>query len=247
MKPYIVVCGQGNMARALQEECRRQDLGSDRFTPQWLREVPEVEKADKVAVHFGSGRHLGDLLTYCERTNTPLIQGSTNVEVPKESKVVLINAPNLSLPMVRFLAAFPEFAKALRPGMEIRVVESHQGRNADTSGTARAMTKALDLDATSIKMIRDRDVQRTYGVPEEHLDGHAYHSFMFVGQGVTIEVTTKIHGRQTYAEGAVLLARALLENAQMEPEVGIHRLPLMPGVHELADAGTQCVFGLIRN
>jgi dihydrodipicolinate reductase len=180
-----------------------------------------------VAIHFGSGRQLPELIDLCERIRVPIIQGSTKltVSIPSDRRVVIIKAPNLSLPMIRFVSAFPAFAAAINIGMSVRIVESHQSKKADTSGTARAVAKTLGVAESTIKSVRDPDIQLSLGVPEEHLDGHAYHDFIFTGQGVEIKISTKIRGRATYAEGALTLAQALADQQE----------PLKNGIYELKD------------
>ena len=187
---------------------------------------------DTVAIHFGSGRLLADLLDFCGPLKIPIIQGSTKLtcELPasKEATVPIIKAPNVSLPMIRFMGAFPMFAAAIKTGMKVGIVESHQSGKADTSGTARAIAGMLGIPETEIQSVRTPFVQLLKGVPQEHLDGHAYHDFLFMGQGVELRVSTRIHGRGTYAEGALTLAHALVNDAFLKS-----RLPA--GVYELKD------------
>jgi len=62
------------------------------------------------------------------------------------------------------------------------VEESHQKSKRDTSGTARAMVGyfnrlGIPFRVDQIEMIRDPDLQRGIGVPEEHLNGHGWHTY----------------------------------------------------------------------
>lgn len=214
----IILEGNGKMATAVEEACTLHKI-------EVLREV--FSKPNSVAIHFGSGRNLLSLIDMCERYQIPIIQGSTklSVPVPEGKNVVIINAPNLSLPMIRFISTFPKFAAMIGSGMNITITESHQNGKVDTSGTARVIAKAISIPESEIRSIRDRPSQIALGIPEEHLDGHAFHFFNLVGQGVEIEISTKVLGRATYAEGALLMAQALVER----------RDPLSNGIHELKD------------
>ena len=215
----ILIVGRGKMARVMTDVCRFQSHTAASI------DFARTAIISGVAVHFGSGRELPELLDICERDGLPLIQGSTNVDVPTGRNVVIINAPNLSVPMIRFMAAAPAFLEAVIPGMELRIVESHQKGKKDTSGTARSIAGKLGVPEAAIASIRDPGAQRLLGVPPEHLDGHGYHYITLAGQGVEIQVTTKVNGRATYAEGALAVAQALVSL----PE------PLRPGLYNLPD------------
>jgi len=182
-----------------------------------------------VAIHFGSGKQLNALIDTCEalweHITIPIIQCSTKLPtpVPTGRNVVIINAPNAALPMIRLITAFPGFIEKIRAGMEIGIIESHQSTKADVSGTARMLAKLIGVPEDKIKSLRTHDMQLAFGVPQEHLGWHAYHKFILVGDGVKITLTTEIHGGNAYAQGALTLAEGLIKT------------PLNPGIHELKD------------
>lgn len=222
---HILLVGEGNMAKAVEIACASRGTQITKFGRGFDYSNPNYSKF--IAIHLGTGRQLLPLIELCEAKQMPIIQGSTNLiePIPNDRNVVVINAPNLSLPMIRFVEAMPEFAHAIKVGMKTRIVESHQSGKVDTSGTARAIAKSLSIPELEIKSIRDSDIQLTLGVPEVHLDGHAYHDFIFTGQGVEIKISTRIWGRATYAEGALTLAQVLADL----------REPLKNGIYELKD------------
>jgi 4-hydroxy-tetrahydrodipicolinate reductase len=222
---HIFIAGNGNMATGIINACRSRNIKYTGLGQEFDHSNPRY--GTPVAIHFGSGRELPYLIKRCEQLQIPIIQGSTKltVQLPSNPNVVIINAPNLSLPMIRFITSFPEFAQKIRPGMKMVITESHQSTKADTSGTARAVTKALGIPDSEIKSIREPEIQLALGVPEEHLAGHAYHDFTFIGQDVEIKVTTKIRGRAAYINGALALASTI---AKIEE-------PLINGVYELRD------------
>lgn len=201
----ILLVGKGKMAAWVSAACTEQGIVCIRFDER-------VDTAAKlrscVAIHLGSGRQLPELIELCARRKIPIIQGSTNVTLATARDVLIVNAPNFSIPMIRFMSIFPTLAIPLKMSMKVRVKESHQSEKAGTSGTARVI--ARDIGVQKIESIRDAASQLAFGVPEEHLDAHAYQSIIFEGHGVEINVTTKIHGREAYAKDVLTIARALI-------------------------------------
>jgi 4-hydroxy-tetrahydrodipicolinate reductase len=96
-----------------------------------------------------------------------------------------------------------------RAGYALSVDESHQKTKADTSGTARAVVESLGalvakpMAESEIHKIRNDEDSKAFGVPEDFLNGHAYHTYKLVsGDGsVTFEFKHNVNGRSTYAEG----------------------------------------------
>ncbi len=224
---HILLVGSGNMAHAITQACQERNIQCSKLENPDVVTWIKYQKDTPIAIHVGSGRQLHYLIDVCEELHSPIIQGSTQLSepLPDNRKVTIINAPNLSLPIIRFLAAFPAFAKEIKPGMKLRITESHQRKKKDTSGTARAVARALNIPESDITSIRNPDIQALLGVPPEHLDGHAHHTFTFSGQGSEIVVSTRIHGRATYAEGALTLAQALANQT----------IPMGNGNYELKD------------
>lgn len=216
----ILLAGRGQMATAMELVCASHGVTVIRVGQGFK---PDSHRT--VAVHFGSGRQFLPLIELCESMGVPIIQGSTRIEAPIGRNVAIINAPNLSLPMIRFVNAFPAFAKAIGVGMKVGIVESHQRGKLDTSGTARVVAKNIGIPELVIKSVRDPDTQLALGVPQEHLTGHAYHDFIFSGRGMEIVISTRIRGRTTYAEGALVLARTIATLPK----------PLPHGIYELKD------------
>ncbi|GAB4321828.1 MAG: 4-hydroxy-tetrahydrodipicolinate reductase [Candidatus Sumerlaeia bacterium] len=138
----------------------------------------------------------------------------------KQSAVSAVIAPNMAAPIVMLQAAMEylalSFPGALK-GWRAAVRESHQQSKTDVSGTARAMIGPINrlgmkITPEEIEMVRDPKRQRDeLGVPEEHLGGHAYHTYTFTApdNSVTLAFTHNVHGRAVYAEGAVLALRFL--------------------------------------
>jgi len=175
-----------------------------------------VNVHDTVAIYFGSGRELPRLIEFSQKSKIPIIQGSSYPDAIKhmnEAKgVAIVHAPNLSIPVVKFMSLFREQVKVLSDFMDLSILESHQKAKKDVSKTAREMADMAGLNHEYIESIRDPEEQvELLGVPKEHLGGHAYHFFNFEGMGVKIQTSIMIHGRETYALGSLLLAAGLLE------------------------------------
>jgi 4-hydroxy-tetrahydrodipicolinate reductase len=135
-------------------------------------------------------------------------------ETVRRSDIAAVIAPNMAKQIVGFQAmmefaaqSFPDLFKGYR--LEIR--ESHQRGKADTSGTARAMVGYFNRLGTpfredQIRMERDPEVQRTHwGIPEEHLGGHGWHTYTLVSADGTVrfEFTHNVNGREIYAFGTM--------------------------------------------
>ena len=94
-------------------------------------------------------------------------------------------------------------------GYTLKVTESHQSTKADTSGTAKEMVKYFNgLTSTNYAIedvikLREQTVQESFGVPSEHLNGHAFHTYDLESPTVSFQFQHNVCGRRTYAEGTV--------------------------------------------
>jgi dihydrodipicolinate reductase len=210
---HILLAGNGKMAAAIRTACNAHNIKVTMFSPFEDFNYSNPDYGKPVAIHVGSGSQLLALIEKCQQVNMPLIQGSTklSVDLPIDSGVFIVKAPNFSIPMLRFMAAFPKFACDIMPGMKVGIVESHQEGKKDVSGTARAVAKDIGVPIECIQAIRNPAVQLALGVPQESLNGHAHHYFIFTGGGAKIAVSTEIQGRETYAEGALVIAQAVCD------------------------------------
>jgi 4-hydroxy-tetrahydrodipicolinate reductase len=129
------------------------------------------------------------------------------------SKVLALIATNMAKPIV-FLQElmklgaqnFPDVLKGMLP----EIVESHQQKKADVSGTAKSMLKdfgalGVPLAPEQIKMIRDPDEQLEMGVPEWALGGHGWHKYTFKSPdgNVAIKFIHNVNGRDVYVDGTI--------------------------------------------
>ena len=167
---------------------------------------------------------------YC-RCGLPFVMGTTGGDRQKledrvlSSSIAAVIAPNMAKQIVGFQAMmeyaadnFPDLFK----GYSLEIKESHQQGKADTSGTAKAMAGyfnrlGVSFSADEIIRIRDPEVQKTqWGIPEEYLSGHGWHTYSLVSQDQTVrfEFTHNVNGREVYVRGTVDAILFLSEKVQ---------------------------------
>jgi 4-hydroxy-tetrahydrodipicolinate reductase len=150
----------------------------------------------------------------------PFVMGTTGgdreelMKTVENGTVPALIAPNMAKQIVGFQAmmafastTFPDLFK----GYNLTIEESHQKDKADTSGTARAMVGyfnglGIPFSDKDIKMVRDPMVQKEiWKIPEEHLDGHAWHTYTLTSQdgSACFQFKHNINGRQIYIQGTL--------------------------------------------
>ena len=130
------------------------------------------------------------------------------------SSIAAVIAPNMAKQIVGFQAMmeyaadnFPDLFK----GYSLEIKESHQQGKADTSGTAKAMVGyfkklGISFSADEIIRMRDPEVQKTqWGIQEEYLSGHGWHTYSLVSEDQTVRFafTHNVNGREVYVRGTV--------------------------------------------
>lgn len=155
---------------------------------------------------------------YCEN-GLPFVMGTTGGnreqirDAVNQSAIPAVIAPNMVKQIVG-LQAMIEYGAQNFPGLfkgfEMTVKESHQSWKADTSGTAKAIIRqfnllGVDFTEADIEKVRDPETQRAMGIPEEHLDGHGWHTYTLKAPDGTSEfgIIHNINGREVYAEGTL--------------------------------------------
>lgn len=152
--------------------------------------------------------------------NIPFVMGTTGGNRDKLEKTVAkgsvpaVIAPNMAEQIVGFQAMMAFAAKqfpGLFKGFTLEIRESHQQGKADTSGTARAMVAyfnalGVEFDENDIQKVRDPEIQkREWQIPEEHLSGHAYHTYTLTAKdgSCTFTFSHNIRGREVYVKGSL--------------------------------------------
>ena len=131
-----------------------------------------------------------------------------------EAALPAVIAPNMAKQIVG-LQAMMEYAATTFPGLfdgySMEVKESHQKGKADTSGTAKDIVgyfnqMGIPFSEEEIRMERDPEKQKKdWGVPEEHLAGHAWHTYTLRSKDGTVlfAFTHNVNGREIYQMGTL--------------------------------------------
>ncbi|KAI3706175.1 hypothetical protein L6452_23739 [Arctium lappa] len=175
---------------------------------------------------------------YC-KTGVPFVMGTTGgdrdllYKTVEDSKVYAVISPQMGKQVVAFLAAMEIMAKQFPgafSGYRLEVLESHQSTKLDTSGTAKAVISCfqklgVSFDLDQVQLIRDPKQQiEMVGVPEEHLNGHAFHMYHLTSPDGTVsfEFQHNVCGRSIYAEGAIDAALFLAKKIQSKADKKIY-------------------------
>lgn len=173
---------------------------------------------------------------FYSRHGLPFVMGTTGgdrkqlEDTVTSSSIPAVIAPNMAKQIVGFQAmmewaanTFPDLFK----GYSLEIKESHQKGKADTSGTAKAMVGyfnnlGVPFSEEDIRKERDPDTQKTvWGIPEEYLGGHGWHTYSLVSNDRTVsfKFTHNVNGRDVYAKGT-LDAISYLHNKVQEGTKG---------------------------
>jgi len=142
------------------------------------------------------------------------------IETVQNAKICAVIAPNMGKQIVGFQAMLAYAAKefpGLFDGYSMEITESHQRGKADVSGTARSLipyfqTLGVDVHEKDIFMERNPEIQhKQLGVPQDYLDGHAWHTYSLVSedQTVSFQFTHNVNGRSIYVLGTLDAVRYL--------------------------------------
>ena len=198
---------------------------------------------DVIAIDYTHPSAVNDNGRWYVDKKVPFVMGTTGgnreelvkcVNFPKKHYSVI--APNMGKQIVAVQHAFEELSVKF-PGAfnnyKLNVVESHQKTKADTSGTAKAViqsfkdligkdgNKEFDVEE-DIKMLRSDEESLAFNVPEESLNGHAFHTYTMTSGDGTVEFELKhnVCGRRVYAEGTADAVKFLALKVSEDGEEG---------------------------
>ncbi|XP_076916785.1 4-hydroxy-tetrahydrodipicolinate reductase 2, chloroplastic-like [Bidens hawaiensis] len=175
---------------------------------------------------------------YC-KAGVPFVMGTTGgdrdllYKTVEDAMLYAVISPQMGKQVVAFLAAMDIMAKQFPgafSGYTLEVLESHQATKLDISGTAKAVISCfqklgVSFDLEQIQLIRDSKQQiEMLGVPEEHIKGHAFHTYRLKSPDGTVsfEFQHNVCGRSIYAEGAVDAALFLSKKIQSKADKKIY-------------------------
>jgi 4-hydroxy-tetrahydrodipicolinate reductase len=177
------------------------------------------------------------------KNGVPFVMGTTGGEREKlvshcnEHTHFCVIAPNMGKQIVAMQKALEDLATSYPEsfgGYQLSVVESHQKTKADTSGTAKAVVGSLiqlsgdetfDVE-NDIEMIRDDEESVAFGVGEEYMKGHAFHTYTLRSPDKSVEFVLKhnVSGRRVYAEGTVDGVLFLAKKMKTEREGKVYNM-----------------------
>jgi len=171
----------------------------------------------------------------------PFVMGTTGGDRKKltkdvdSAKLSCVIAPNmakqivaLQLMLEQMQSDFPDLYK----NYKLSVVESHQKTKADTSGTAKAIVDTFNkmgitqISYDDIQKIRDEEEQINFGVAQNYLSGHAFHTYRLESDDKTVafEFKHNVCGRNIYAQGTLDAVLFLAKN--VKPKGGGQRFSM---------------------
>ncbi len=198
------------------------------LVPPSRREEIQLEKQSPVAIDFTEpAAVLSNVEWYCKK-GIAFVLGTTGGDETQvrqkvsQSESLAVLAPNLASPILLIMEALDHLAgqfPGVFEGWSAEIVESHQAGKKDTSGTAKKMVGYLNhlginFSREQIQKIRDPEKQKTeVGIPEEHLSGHAFHTYRLHSPDGTVALglSHDVLGRRVYSLGALRAVRFIAE------------------------------------
>lgn len=180
----------------------------------------QAKEGNFITIDYTHPSAVNDNVSFYCRNKLPFVMGTTGGDrelIRKnvtDSDIPAVIAPNMAKQIVG-LQAMMAYAAETFPGLfsgyTLEVKESHQSWKADTSGTAKAMIRyfnelGVDFTPDRIKKERNPEIQKNvWGIPEEYLDGHGWHTYTLDSPEKTARfaITHNISGREIYGEGTL--------------------------------------------
>ncbi len=180
----------------------------------------KAESADFISVDYTHPSAVNSNGDYYCANELPFVMGTTGgdrdrlKEAVLQSSTAAVIAPNMAKQIVGFQAMMAQAARlfpGLFEGYSLEIRESHQRGKADTSGTAKAMVKYfndLGLPFVEADILKERNPERQknlWGIPEEFLTGHGWHTYSLTSADGTVrfEFSHNVNGREVYARGTL--------------------------------------------
>ena len=201
----VFIAGSGKLATELLDKLHPNKQFA---VSRWSGE-PEND-ARIIVVHAGSGREMGEISSYCQRTSSILVELSTGSAIDgAQTAFPVVLCPNTNILMLKFMCML-ERSGSLFAGAQISITESHQSSKTSVPGTAVSMANALGLNPSGIKSVRSTLQQQTdINIPPEHLARHAFHRIQILDGPCAISMETRVYGDSPYADGVQQIIGAI--------------------------------------
>ena len=200
----VFIVGSGKLARELLTEMR---LPAPLALAAWPATPPE---ARAIVVHAGSGRELAEVVAFCERTGSPLLELSTGSALEAQApRCPLVLCPNTNILMLKVMHMLARCG-ALFAGYDIGVTESHQANKTSVAGTAVDIARSLGLAPEAIRSVREPVLQQgELGIAPEDLARHAFHRIEIADAACAVRLETRVTGDAPYAAGVAQIVAAV--------------------------------------
>lgn len=194
---HVIIVGTGKLATEL---IHMLQINDEFKILTWENAKNTIIKS--IVVHAGSGRELADVTSYCETTQSTLIELATGSAIEANSyPFPIILCPNTNILMLKFMYMLEQCGH-LFANNSIKIVESHQASKLSTPGTAVSMAQHLGLQECDIVSIRDPEIQSArYGIPQDNLARHAYHEITISDGECSIKLESRVCGDSPYSDG----------------------------------------------
>jgi 4-hydroxy-tetrahydrodipicolinate reductase len=201
----VVIVGSGKLAEEL--------LSSLKVAPplqvkNWSRRSALDGKA--IVVHAGSGRELGDVVSWCRDSGSVLVELATGSILENQSQdIPVVMCPNANILMLKFMHMIERSGHLFQRHHAV-LTESHQSTKTSAPGTAIALARSLALLPSQIISVRDEEQQATqFGIPAENLARHAFHRIDVQDGSCSIRLEAKVVGASPYASGVAQVVKAI--------------------------------------
>ncbi|MBE6927596.1 MAG: 4-hydroxy-tetrahydrodipicolinate reductase [Ruminococcaceae bacterium] len=222
----IFLSGYGRMGKMIEELAKAKDWQVVGYAD---IDCPEnydtAEKAD-VCIDFSGVGALGKVVSYAERTKTPLVCGTTGLTEPDfallsdlSKTVPVIWAANYSTGIAVLRRMLRDYAPVLAD-WDKELVEKHHNQKIDApSGTAKVLLQELDPGAQADVISgreglcgkRKKNEIGVFALRGGTVAGE--HSVFFFGEDESLSLTHTANSRRIFAAGALRAAEALANRA----------------------------------
>jgi 4-hydroxy-tetrahydrodipicolinate reductase len=211
----VLIVGSGKLASELLNNLKSRSICT--VLPWTNRNDSHTERT--IVVHSGSGRELSDVIQFCSRTNSILVELSTSGKLDA-SKITFptIMCPNINILMLKFMAMIQSYGHLFR-GYRTEILESHQSTKTSKPGTAINIANSLGLNPDQIVSIRNPEEQESrLGISPEFLFRHAYHKIGIADANVSIVLETRVFGEAPYSSGLAQIIEGIYRR-KLEPRI----------------------------
>ena len=201
--------------------------------------VPELGERADVVVDFSMPEAAVRMAQQCSERMIPLVLATTGLNAAQKESVrtaahqtPILMAPSMSLAVNLMFRLVRDAARALRrvaSGVDVEIIERHHRYKEDApSGTALEFGRIVADEMGQTHHVHGRE-GRIGRRPRNEIGYHALrtgdnvgeHTIVFGLLGETIDLAVKGHTRDSYAHGALLAARFLVQQG--------------PGLYSMAD------------